>query len=124
MTHAINLYLKNGNRLWYQVEQAEVKKIFDYDKSTKMIHNVAWGIKVCFVCAVKHNGRRKVCLVAGGHFTAVPDESVCSGVVSLKGICIVIFLGRLNNLPMYCADIGSAYLEAKIREKVNIIAGP
>ena len=81
-------------------------------------------IRVHFVYAVKHDGRRKARLVAGGHLTAIPHESIYSGVVSLKGICLIIFLGRLNGLPIYATDIGNAYLEAKTQEKIYIIAGP
>ena len=62
-------------------------------------------------------------MVAGGHLTAIPDDSIYSGVVSLKGIRIITFLAKLNNLPIYSTDISSAYLEASTKEKVYIIAG-
>ena len=81
-------------------------------------------IYVHFAYAVKHDGQHKARLVAGGHSTQVPDESIYSGVVSLKVIRLVIFLGQLNNLKIYSTDIGDAYLEAKTQEKVYIIAGP
>ena len=68
-------------------------------------------IEVHFVYAVKHDGRYKARLVAGGHLTAIPDDSIYSGVVSLKAIRIIIFLAKLNNLPVYSTDIGNVYLE-------------
>ena len=37
---------------------------------------------------------------------------------------MVIFLGKLNNLDIWRADIGNAYLEAFTDEKLNIVAGP
>ena len=37
---------------------------------------------------------------------------------------LVIFLGRLNNLELWGADIGNAYLEAFTDEKLYIVAGP
>ena len=40
-------------------------------------------IQVHLVFDVKHDGRHKACLVADGHLTDVPLESVYSGVVSL-----------------------------------------
>lgn len=46
-----------------------------------------------------------------------------SGVVSLRGIRLVTFLSELNGLELWCTDIGNAYLEAKTKEKVHIIAG-
>ena len=59
------------------------------------------------VFAVKHDGRRKSRLVAGGHLTEVPTESVYSSVVSLRGVRIVIFLAELKipsvvvNVPLH-----------------------
>jgi len=63
-------------------------------------------------------------LVAGGHLTGTPLESVYSGVVSLRGLRLVIFLAELNKLKIWATDVGNAYLEADTREKVYIIAGP
>ena len=40
-------------------------------------------IRVHFVYNVKHDGRHKARLVAGGHLTDPPSESVYSSVVSL-----------------------------------------
>ena len=37
---------------------------------------------------------------------------------------LVIFLGKLNNLELWGADIGNAYLEAPTEEKLYIVAGP
>ena len=52
-----------------------------------------------------------------------PLESVYSGIVSLRSLRIVVFLAELNQLELWGADIGNAYLEAKTREKVYIIGG-
>jgi Reverse transcriptase (RNA-dependent DNA polymerase) len=54
----------------------------------------------------------------------IPLESVYSGVVSLRGFIIVLFLAELNHLETQATDIGNAYLKAYITEKVYIIAGP
>ena len=54
----------------------------------------------------------------------VPVDSVYSGVVSLRGIRLLIFLVELNHLEIWGADIGNAYLEAKTKESLYIIAGP
>ena len=50
--------------------------------------------------------------------TDTPLESVYSGVVSLKGLRLVLFLAELNGLQAWSTDIGNAYLEAKPKEKV------
>jgi Reverse transcriptase (RNA-dependent DNA polymerase) len=73
---------------------------------------------------VKHDGRHKARLVAGGHLTDTPVDSVYSSVVSLRGLRMVIFLAELNGLELWATDIGNAYLEAYTKEKVYIIAGP
>ena len=62
-------------------------------------------------------------MVANGHLTDAPLESVYSGVVLLRSLRIVIFLAELNQLDFWGADIGSAYLEATTREKEYIIGG-
>ena len=74
-------------------------------------------IRVHFVYAVKHDGRFKARLVADGHLTKEPVESIYSGVVSLRSL-------KLNDLEIWGADVGNAYLEAYTDEKLCIIAGP
>ena len=62
-------------------------------------------------------------MVADGHLTDVPLDSVYSGVVSLRGLRLVLFLAELNGLDTCATDIGNAYLEAETKEKVCIITG-
>ena len=52
------------------------------------------------------------------------EQMYHSGVVSLHSVCLVTFLAELNGLEMWAADVGNAYLEARTKEKVCIIAGP
>jgi len=80
---------------------------------------------VHLVFDVKHDGRHKVRVVADGHLTNIlPIDSVYSGAVSLRGLRIMLFLAELNQLDVWASDIGNAYLEAKTKEKLYIIAGP
>ena len=72
---------------------------------------------------MKYNGRHKARLVADGSLTPEPAENTYSGVVSLRHLRLVIFLGELNNLELWGADIGNAYLEAHTQEKLFIIGG-
>jgi hypothetical protein len=51
-------------------------------------------------------------MVANGHLTDIPLESVYSGVVSLRGLQSVTLLAELNGLDLWATDIGNAYLEA------------
>jgi len=81
-------------------------------------------ISVHLVFDVKHDGRYKARLVADGHLTDAPLESVYSGVVTIHGFRIVMFLSELNDLDLWATDIGNAYLESYTAEKLYIIAGP
>ena len=72
--------------------------------------------------AVKFDGRHKARLVADGHLTPEPIENIYSGVVSLRNLGLVIFLGKLNHLELWGADIGNAYLETFTDEKLFIVA--
>ena len=62
--------------------------------------------------------------MADGHLTPEPIENIYSGVVSLRNLRLVIFLGKLNNLDIWGADIGNAYLEGFTDKKLFIVAGP
>ena len=73
---------------------------------------------------VKFDGRHKARLVADGHPTHEPIEKNNSGVGSQRKLRLVIFLGKLNNLELWGADIGNAYLEAFTDEKLYIVADP
>ena len=69
-------------------------------------------IRVHLIYDVKHDGWHKARLVADGHLTDIPDDSVYSSVVSLHGLRILLFLAELNGLTVWGTDIGNAYLEA------------
>ena len=77
-------------------------------------------ITVHLVFPVKFDGRHQARLVADGHLTPEPIENMYSGVVSLRNLRLVMFLGKLNNLDMWGAHIGNAYLEAFIEEKLLV----
>ena len=81
-------------------------------------------IRVHLAYAVKHDGRFKARLVADGHLTKEPVESIYSGVVSLRSLRMVVFLSQLNDLKIWGADVGIAYLEVYTDEKLCTIAGP
>jgi Reverse transcriptase (RNA-dependent DNA polymerase) len=129
--HAMRLDQRNGNTLWSDAIKLELTQINEYDTFIDKGHHTKTTppsgykkIRVHLVFDVKHDGRHKARLVADGHLTDIPLESVYSGVVSLRGFRLVIFLAELNNLQLWATDIGNAYLEAYTSEKVYIIAGP
>ena len=132
---AMRLDKENGNTYWQDAMDLELNQIHEYkvfkDTGKAQSHNgkvvIPDGfqkIRVHFVYAVKHDGRFKARLVADGHLTKEPVESIYSGVVSLRSLRMVVFLSQLNNLEIWGADVGNAYLEAYTDEKLCIIAGP
>ena len=62
--------------------------------------------------------------MADGHLTPDPIDSIYSGVVSTRSLRLSIFLAKLNNMKVWGADIGNAYLEPTTKEKLYIVAGP
>ena len=126
---AVELDKRNGNTKWQDAEALEISQHAEYetffDKGKDALPPPGYKKITChMVYNVKHDGRHKARLVAGGHLTDTPVESVYSSVVSLKGLRLVIFLAELNDLEVWSTDIGNAYLEAKTKEKVYIVAGP
>ena len=127
--HAINLDKKNGNTKFADATALELSQIDEYETFidlgvTDTPPPGSKKIRVHLIYDIKHDGRHKARLVADGHITDIPLTSVYSGVVSLRGLRIVVFLAELNNLQLWGTDIGNAYLEAKTQEKVHIIGGP
>jgi hypothetical protein len=125
--HAVRLDERNGNTRWQDAVQIEMDQINEYKtfkdlgyKDTAKIPTGYKKIRVHLVFDVKHDGRHKARLVADGHLTDIPVDSVYSGVVSLRGFRLVIFLAELNGIETWATDVGNAYLEAKTTEKVYI----
>ena len=126
---AVLIDQRNGDTKWQDSEDLEVNQLLDYDSFESLgkgapIPEGYKKIPYHFVYDVKHDGRRKSRLVAGGHRTDTPVDSVYSGVVSLQGVRIITFLAELNDMELWGTDIGNAYLESYTTEKVAFIAGP
>ena len=127
--HGVRLDERNGNTKWQDCTDLEMTQLDDYDTFISKGKDAPLPkgyklIRVHLVYAVKHDGRHKARLVADGHLTDVPVESVYSGVVSLRGLRLLVFIAELNGLEVWATDIGNAYLEAYTSEKVAIRAGP
>ena len=126
---ALRIDRMNGNTKWQDSIALELLQIASYHTFKDLgfkapVPDGCKRIRVHFVFDVKHDGRHKSRLVADGHLTDIPVDSVCSSVVSLRGLRLVAFIAELNGLQLWATDIGNAYLEAETKEKLCITAGP
>ena len=125
--HALQLDIHNGNNKWKEAIDLEIEQIKEYQVfkdsgkavyDKKHITNAPKGhqkIRVHFVFDVKHCGKFKARLLAHGHFSKEPMETVYSG----------MFLAEPNNLELWGADAGHAYnLRALTREKLYTVRSP
>ena len=84
----------------YQVFKDHGKTVYKKDK----IGNSPQGyqkIRVHLFFDVKHCGKFNARLVADGHLTKEPNETVYSGLVSLRNLRIAMFLAELNYLQLW-----------------------
>ena len=126
---AIWLDRENGNTRWADALKKEIQQLLDYltfrilDKGEpppagykKLPHHI--------VFEVKFDLRHKARLVAGGNWSDVPKEDCYSGVAGIEAIRLGFFMGELFGLTCVAGDVGNAYLNAKTKEKVYLVAGP
>jgi hypothetical protein len=92
-SEAMQFDLKNGNTLWREATNLEMSQLAEYDTFRDLGHKDTASPptgykKICthLVYDCKHDGRHKAQMVANGHLTDIPLESVYSRVVSLRGL--------------------------------------
>ena len=129
MQQALEIDAANGDTKWADAVAVEMSMIHSYNTFTDKGKGYKPSqdykkIRVHIVFACEHDGRRKARLVASGHLTDTPIDSVCSSVVPLRGMRTLTFLTELNGNQAWATDVGNAYLESYTQEKVCIIAGP
>jgi hypothetical protein len=87
---ALRLDKKNGSTLclWGDAATLELTQIDDYSTFIDKGHHTMvkppegyYKIQLHLIFDVKHDGRHKVRLIADGHITDIPQESVYLGVI-------------------------------------------
>jgi Reverse transcriptase (RNA-dependent DNA polymerase) len=125
----MELDMKNNNKKWPDAEETEMNQLLEYQTFLDIGKGgeVPIGykkIRCHMVYAVKHDSRHKARLVGGGNLTDPNTDNLYSGVGSLLDIWLVVIFAELNGLKLLEVDVGNAYLEAKTKEKIHIVAGP
>ena len=103
--HAASADKNDGNHMWAdcvkletcQQHQCDACKDMGAGKDPKDHKNA----RAHFVFNAKYDGSYKARLVADLHLTDVPLSSVYSGVESLRGIRLVLFIAELNSLESW-----------------------
>jgi len=134
---AIDIDKRNGNTLWQDAINKELKNVKIAFTLWEHADNVTakqlrdnyellptyQEIRYHFVFDVKMDFTRKARLVAGGHMTRPPDTDTYSSVVSRESVRIAFLTAQLLDLDVSCVDIGNAYLNAPCREKIWVEGG-
>jgi hypothetical protein len=126
VAEALELDKENGNNLWHEAIQKELKNVKIAFKFLEEGDKAPVGYKQIpchIIFDVKMDFTRKARFVAGGHKTDPPALITYSSVVSRDSARIAFLLAALNDLDILAADIGNAYITADVREKVFFIAG-
>ena len=131
--HALQLATQDGNNKWEDAIDLELNrsKNTKYSKIMERLFMRKTRLqmpprdikRVHVVFNVKHCGKFKARLVADGHLTKEPNETVYSGDFFQKPQ-ISKFLAELNNLQLWGADVGNAYLQELTKEKLYILGHP
>jgi len=117
---------QNGNTLWYDAIQKEMKNVkvaFHFLQDNEQVPIGYKKIPCHIIFDVKMDFSRKARFVAGGHKTDPPTSLTYSSVVSRDSVRIAFLIAALNDLNILAADIGNAYINADAREKVYFVAG-
>ena len=125
--HALTLDRLNDNSLWKATtdkELAEINMHKTFRVTTK--EDDLTGFKrlpyhIIFDC--KFDGHCKARLVVQGNHSDPPKEDIYSGVVNMDSVRLAFQIAAMNNLSVCAADVSTAFLYGKSREKVYINAG-
>ena len=95
-THAIRLDEQSKTTCWNDAVALELQQIDEYQTFKDYGHHIKFKppdgykkIRVHLIFDIKHDGRHRARLVADGHLTDIPLDSVYTGVVSLQGFRLV-----------------------------------
>lgn len=117
----------SGIDLWHQAILKEMKNnavAFKFLEDGESIPVGSQWIPFHMIFDVKCDFTRKARFVAGGHWTDAPTQLKYSSVVTRDSVHIAFLIAALNEIDVLATDVGNAYLQAPVREKVHTTAGP
>jgi hypothetical protein len=125
---ALALDRKNGNTLWADAIEKEMKEVCIAFNILPDGHSAPIGyqkIPCHMIFDVKmEDFRQKSRLVAGGHRTKAPATITYASVVSPETMHLALTFVSLNDLEVKVGDVLNAYITTPVKEKVWIILGP
>ena len=121
---------KNSNNKWGIILNLELDNLWAWEPFEEFDPNIFKGIEeyqffhlmMCF--DVKFYGRHKSRLVSNGSRTNDLDDSIYSGVFSIRVVRLVIFLEQINGLSVCAADVSQEYLYSEYLENIYCKSGP
>ncbi len=124
--HALEIDQETGTDFWQKAiakEMLHVRPAFNIlQKGDKLPIGSKW-IPCHMIFDIKMDFTRKARFVAGGHVTDPPTSITYSSVVARDSVHLDFLIAALNDLEILSADIGNAYLNAPMKEKVHTTCG-
>lgn len=117
MEEAYDLDCASGTDLWHQAILKEMKNnvvVFKFLEDGEYVPPGSQWIPFDM----------KAQYVTRGHWTDAPMQLTYSSVIIRDSVRIGFLVAALNGLDILSADIGNAYLQAPVWEKVHTTAGP
>ena len=122
---ALEIDRQMGTDFWRKAIKKEMKNVmpaFQFTEDGKILIRYK-HIDCHMIFDIKMDLTQKARLVAGGHQTDPPKESVYSSIISKDSVRIILMIAALNDLDILAADMQNAYLNALMKEKVYMMAG-
>ena len=126
---AFEIVTRNGNKYWQNAIKLEIDSLleincFEFKDASYSPEPEYQRTTLDLVFDVKQDLRRKAGLVAGCHLVDVVDTPTYSSTVKSKSVQLLHVIAHKTKMKQLCGDIGSAYVNATIDEKVFARAGP
>ena len=127
--HAYRLDRANGNNLWREAIELEMKNVRVAFKVLNDGEEIPPGYQhmtghMIYEIKLGEGFRRKCRWVGGGHKVDTPSYMTYATVVSRETVRIALTVAALHDLEVKSADIQNAYLTAPCAEKIWTTLGP